>query len=149
MSHIAVRNRFFGSSGRASKPQGKLLIESFKQFNSFVTSKDGSRRVVHKMLANTGCVEAMATHYPTVVKNTSNCRVIYNLGASLGHAGADAEDAFATQQHNMCAKKLRLNHYVTKSREEFLEKCVLFVTLPCHCLLPRLPVHLTSNLFCF
>lgn len=74
VSHIAVRNRFFGSSGRASKPQGKLLIESFQKFNSFVSSKDGARRVVHKMLANTACVQAMATHYPTVVKNSSDCR---------------------------------------------------------------------------
>lgn len=65
------------------------------------------------------------------------CRVIYNLGESLGQAGTAVENGFSVREHENCAKKLRLNHYVTKSREEFLEKYVLASLTPgAHCFVP-------------
>lgn len=157
LSHIAVRNRFFGSSGLAVRPKDHLLIEDFLRFNSFVVgSRSGTRRIVHKMIANTACIEAMATHYPTRVRsessvnlgdNSSNgegegegergedgegegngdsdshvCRIIYSVGEALGSAGPRGQTALAVEAHNRCAKGLRLNHYVTRSRAEFVAK---------------------------
>ena len=147
VTHVAVRNRFFGTSGHATRPQGKLLIEAYQQYNSYVLGGNGQKRVVHKMIANTNCVTAMATHYPTQVRNNSECVPIYSVGGALkkieediapskppqgdGDPEADEEEdkdekdefqRWKEQVHDDCSKKLRLNHYVTKSREEFLDK---------------------------
>ena len=102
---VAVNWRMFGSSGYEQKPRGGVL-ESFV----WRAEEDGAGNQCIKTIVNPRrAFEFHHVHYPKYF------RPYY----SIAETGERVDD---WQYHNTDIKRLRINHYFTKSKEEWIER---------------------------
>lgn len=103
---IAVNWRMFGSSGLIQKPKQGGVLENFL----YRASENGRGNDCIKTIVNPRKVYAFEhVHYPTYIFGVHSVDENGNIINGWNHS-------------NLEIKKIRINHYFTKSKEEWIER---------------------------